>query len=142
MRHPPRARAFYDRLLERVRANAGVRFASLSTRVPLEGGSNGYITVPGQDDSLLRNQLFEWNYVSSDYHRAFGIPIVNGRLFDARDEDQAAMIAAKAAELAARPGASFDALKGSSWPAIVSRPMARIVWPNEDPIGRPSSTAA
>jgi putative ABC transport system permease protein len=133
---PSVRREFYDRLLERVRATAGVRSASLSTRIPLEGGSNGYITVPGQDDSRLRKQLFEWNYVSSGYHRAFGIPIVQGRSFDARDEDRAAVVAAKVAELSARPGGSLDALRGASWPAVVSRQMARIVWPNEDPVGR------
>jgi putative ABC transport system permease protein len=133
---PAARREFYDRLLERVRATAGVRFASMSRRIPIEGGSNGYITVPGQDDSRLRKQLFEWNYVSSDYHRAFGIPIAQGRPFDTRDEDRAAMVAAKVAEILARPGASLDALQGASWSAIVSRQMAQVVWPNADPIGR------
>ncbi len=133
---PAARRQFYDRLLERVRATPGVRFASVSKRIPLEGGSNGYITVPGQDDSRLRKQLFEWNYVSSDYHRAFGIPIVQGRPFDARDEDRAAIVAAEVAELSARPGGSLDALRGASWPAVVSRQMARLVWPNADPVGR------
>ena len=53
--------------------------AVLSTLIPLEGGSNGYITVPGRDDATLTNQLFEWNYVTTDYLRAFGIPLLQGR---------------------------------------------------------------
>ena len=88
-------REFYDRLLERVRATTGARSAAVSRNIPLEGNTNGYITVPGQDDNRLRSQVFEWNWVSADYHRTFGIPILRGRGFDARDEDRAADEAAR-----------------------------------------------
>lgn len=130
-------RLFFDRLLERVRVIPGVRAASFSTRIPLEGGSNGYITVPGQDDTRLRNQLFEWNYVSADYFHTFGIPLQRGRAFSARDEDQAAAVALKTSEVFSSPNPQVESLKGLSWPAIVSRQMADLVWPGgQDPIGR------
>jgi len=129
-------RAFFDRLLERVRSSPGVRAASLSTRIPPEGGSNGYITVPGQDDARLKNQLFEWNYVSLDYFRAFGIPTLQGRKFSTRDEDQAAAVAQKIGEVFSSPSPRFDALRGLSSPVVISRQMARLVWPKQDPIGR------
>jgi putative ABC transport system permease protein len=129
-------RAFFDRLLERVRSSPGVRAASLSTEIPLEGGSNGYITVPGQDDSRLKNQLFEWNYVSPDYFRAFGIPLLQGRSFTAVDEGQAAAVAVKVSEVFSSPNPNLAALKGLSWPGIVNRSMARLVWGRGDPIGR------
>jgi putative ABC transport system permease protein len=134
---PVASRAFFDRLLARVRSTPGVRAASMSTRIPLEGGSNGYITVPGQDDSRLKNQLFEWNYVSADYFRAFGIPLQQGRAFAARDEDQAAEAALKVNEVFSSPDPQISSLKGLTWPAVISREMARLVWPGgQDPIGR------
>ncbi len=130
-------RAFFDRLLERIRTTPGVRAASVSTLIPLEGGSNGYITVPGQDDSRLRNQLFEWNYVSADYFRTFGIPLQRGRPFSRADEDQAAVVAAKVNELFSAPNPPRPgSVKGLQWAAVISREMARVVWPKEDPIGR------
>ncbi len=134
---PVARRAFFDRLLDRVRATPGVRAASMSTQIPLEGGSNGYITVPGQDDARLKNQLFEWNYVSADYFRTFGIPLLHGRTFGARDEDEVAATAAKIAEVFSAANPQVSALKGLSWPGVISREMARLAWPgSQDPIGR------
>lgn len=129
-------RAFFDRLLDRVRSSPGVRAASFSTEIPLEGGSNGYITVPGQDDARLANQLFEWNYVTPDYFRAFGIPLLRGRHFTSADEDQAAGVALKISEVFSSPTPRLDALKGLSWPGVVNRSMARLVWGEQDPVGR------
>jgi putative ABC transport system permease protein len=129
-------RAFFDRLLERVRTTPGVRAASLSTQVPVEGGSNGYITVPGQDDARLKNQLFEWNYVSPEYFSAFGIRLMQGRNFTPQDQDQAATVASRVSEVIASANPQLDALKGLTWPAIVSQEMARLVWPKQDPLGR------
>jgi putative ABC transport system permease protein len=133
---PVARRAFFDRLLERVRSSPGIRAASLSTQIPLEGGSNGYITVPGQDDGRLKNQLFEWNYVSPDYFRTFGIPTLQGRSFTSVDEGQAAAVALKVSEAFSSPSPNVAALNGLSWPGIVNHSMARLVWGNEDPIGR------
>ncbi len=128
-------RAFYDRLLARLRTSSGVRAAALSTHIPLESGSNGFITVPGQDDAF-KNQLFEWNYVTPGYMRAFGIPLLQGRDFTPRDEDQAAAVAQAAAQVFSAPNPKPDGLKGLSWPAVINRAMARLVWPKQDPIGR------
>jgi predicted permease len=132
---PVACRAFFDRLLERVRSTPGVRSASVSTRIPLEGGDNGYITVPGQDSSRFKNQLFEWNYVSADYFRAFGIPLLQGRSFERRDEDQAAIMAAKIDAASSGPNPQLNNLE-LTWPAVISREMARLAWPDQDPIGR------
>jgi putative ABC transport system permease protein len=129
-------RAFFDRLLDRVRSSPGVLAASVSTQIPLEGGSNGYITVPGRDNASLKNQLFEWNYVTPDYFRAFGIPLLEGRTFTAQDEDGAATVAAKLSEVFASPNPPTGPQPGVSWPAVISRSMARLLWPREDPIGR------
>ena len=103
-------RAFYDRLVERVRSTPAVRAASLSVQIPLEGGSNGYITVPGEDSTRLANQLFEWNYVSPDYFRAFGIPLLRGRTFTAADESETAVVAQKVNDIFSVPNPRLDDL--------------------------------
>ncbi len=129
-------RAFFTRLLDRIRSSPDVVTASVSSEIPLEGGNNGYITVPGRDDASLKNQLFEWNRITPDYFRACGIPLLEGRTFTSRDEDQAAAVAKKVEEVFSEPSPQVAALHGLSWPTIVSRSMARLVWPKQDPIGR------
>ena len=133
---PVARRQFFDRLLARLRSAPSIQVASASTLIPLEGGSNGYITVPGRDDGAIKNQLFEYNYVTQDYFRAFGIPLLRGRNFSSRDEDQAAQVAVKISEVFSTPNRPADALKDHSWTAIINRSMANLVWPNQDPIGR------
>jgi putative ABC transport system permease protein len=129
-------RQFFDRLLERLRNSPGIQAAAASTEIPLEGGSNGYITVPGREDDAIRNQLFEWNFVTADYFRAFGIPFLQGRNFAPRDEDQAAETALKVSEVYSVPNPPRDALKDARCVAVVNRCMARLAWPGRDPIGR------
>ena len=133
---PSARRLFLDRLLADLRAMPGIQAASMSSRIPLEGGSNGYITVPGRDDGSLKNQLFEWNYAGADYFRVFRIPVVQGRTFSAQDEDRAAAVATKVVEVFSRPDPPADALKDLGWAAVINQTMARIAWPGEDPIGR------
>ncbi len=128
--------AFFDRLIERVRSTPAVRAATLSAQIPLEGGSNGYITVPGEDSTRLANQLFEWNYVSPDYFRAFGIPLLRGRTFTAADESETAVVAQKISEIFSVPNPRLVGLPALTWPAVVNRTMARIVWGKQDPVGR------
>ncbi len=132
----PAQQAFLDRLLDQVRATPGIRSASFSKLIPLEGGMNGFITVPGEDNARFANQLFEWNYVAVDYLRTFGIPLQRGRSFTPADEARTADVARKVNEVFSVPNPRLDALKGLSWPAIVNRTMARLVWGNQDPIGR------
>jgi len=129
-------RAFFDRLLDRVRSSPGIRAVAFSTEIPIEGGSNGYITVPGRDDRALSNQLFEWNWVTPDYFRAFGIPLLEGRNFAARDEDQAGDVALTVSQVFSSPNPKLDLLKRLSVAAVINRSMARLVWPKQDPIGR------
>ncbi len=128
--------AFFDRLIDRVRSTPGIRAATLSAQIPLEGGSNGFITVPGEDNARLANQLFEWNYVTPDYLRTFGILLLEGRNFTPADEAQTFEVARKLNEVYSVPNPRTDALKGLSWPAIVNRTMARLIWGKQDPLGR------
>lgn len=129
-------RAFFDQFAERLRSTPGVQTVAFSTQIPLEGGSNGYITVPGREDAALRNQLFEWNYVTPDYFRTFGIPLLEGRNFTTIDEERAAEVMRRIDEIFASPNPPRDALAAFTWPAVINRTMARLVWPKESAVGK------
>jgi putative ABC transport system permease protein len=102
----------------------------------LEGGSNGYITVAGRDDSAIKNQLFEYNYATPDYFRTFGIALLQGRNFTAQDIDRAAEVSLKIREIYSSPNPPKEPPADLSWVAVINRSMARLVWPDQDPIGR------
>ncbi|HUI43086.1 MAG TPA: ABC transporter permease [Terriglobia bacterium] len=128
--------AFLDSLLTKVRHTPGVSFAALSSEIPLEGGSNGYITVPGNNNPAFAKQLVEWNYITQDYFQTYGTPFLRGHDFTAEDMQQAAETGAKLwAAFASHAG--FKGLpSGLVLPAVISRSMAQTFWPHDNPIGK------
>ena len=129
-------RAFYDRLLARVSRLPGVRVASVATRLPLEGGNNGYITVPGDTDPSHASQLVEWNYVTPDYFRAMAIPLLEGSNFTAADVQRTADVNLKAVEWWKAGKAPSTFPPDLTHVAVINRAMARTFWPNQDPVGK------
>ena len=129
-------RAFLDNLLAKVRHTPGVSFAALSSEIPLEGGSNGYITVPGNNNPAFAKQLVEWNNISQDYFQTYGTPFLRGRDFAPEDMQHAAETGAKL-WAAFTSHAGFKSLPpGLILPAIINRSMADTFWPHENPIGK------
>jgi predicted permease len=106
-------RAFYARMLDRVRALPGVESATLSRRIPLGfvGGSFTDITVEGRVPQPGDPQGVGLNYVGPDYARTMRVPMVAGRDLSVSD--------------------SVD----SPRTALVSEAMARVYFPGKDPIG-------
>jgi putative ABC transport system permease protein len=129
-------REFFDQLLERVERTPGIVAASVSTEIPLEGGRNSYIVVDGRDDAALKNQLIEFDYITSHYFRAFGIPFLQGRNFSAEDFARVGEVDLKLTELFAGPAPPKELPKDLAWVAVINSAMARLVWPNQDPIGK------
>jgi putative ABC transport system permease protein len=83
----PARRAFYARLLERVRALPGVSAAGLTSNVPFNGNVSsgsysivGYTPPQGEAQPHGRQEV-----VGGDYFRAMQIPIVDGRAFNDGD---------------------------------------------------------
>jgi predicted permease len=107
-------RAFYDRLLERVRGLPGVRAASLTEHLPL--GLNvhtSHVELEGRPKPRKGEELeVDRSGVVPGYFAALGIPLVAGRDFTAAD----------------RPGVQRV--------AIVNETAARQYWPGENPIGK------
>ena len=105
----------YQQLQGRLEALPGVRSASFTSKLPLEGGSNGTIIVEGQTapKNMWSSPLVEWSNVMPGYFRTARIPLLRGRDFTAHDNNQ-------------------DAPKV----AIINRTMADKFWPHQDPIGK------
>jgi putative ABC transport system permease protein len=129
-------RSFYDQLLVRTSRLPGVQMAAISTTLPLEGGTNGYVTVPGDTNPAHASQLVEWAYITPDYFDVMGIPFLEGRNLNSQDAEHAAEASAQVLKLV-QSGKSPDALPpGLGLPAVINRAMAQTFWPNQDPIGK------
>jgi len=107
--------AFYQQLQERLEALPGVESASFTNKLPLEGGSNGTIIVEGQavPKDMWSSPLVEWSTVMPGYFHTARIPVLRGRDFTPRDNDE-------------------DAPQV----AIINHKMADKFWPHQDAIGK------
>jgi putative ABC transport system permease protein len=130
-------RQFFDQLVDRASHTPGVETAAVSSEIPLEGGSNGYLSVDGETDPNLSNQLVGWNWITPDYFRTFGIPVLEGRSFTPEDLDRTEATASRLHDL-------YEAAQGSApkippdleLVCVISQTTARTFWRNQDPIGR------
>lgn len=115
--------AFYQRVLERVRALPGVESAGYTNFAPLVIDGGRSVTFlegrpltmaeiqrlpPGEIQRLIASN----RAVSPGYLETLGVPLILGRFIDARDSRDA-------------PGA-----------AVINQTMARTFWPDTDPLGR------
>src|SRR6266404_584105 len=106
--------AFYDELLNRVRALPGVKKAGEISVLPMSGqNESGSFSIQGRTvpQGELSPHGDRWT-ASADYFQTMNIPLVRGRFFTERDNADA-------------PGV-----------AIVDESMARKYWPDQDPIGQ------
>jgi putative ABC transport system permease protein len=106
--------AFYQELLEKVKALPGIQSASESSDLPIANGDN-YLAFVVQGDPPLppgTNQDAEFVLVAPDYFETMGIPLLAGRQPSDRD------------------GA------GTPPVAVVSEAMVRRYWPDQNPIGK------
>src|SRR5262245_53922473 len=109
-RYPvPKRAQFLQQALERIQHIRGVQIASMSSFLPLLGGTGPALSVTavGQSRELPTAYL---RAVDAEYFRTFGIPLEAGRLF--REEDRKAK------------------------PVIVSSLLAKRLWPNQPAIGK------
>jgi predicted permease len=106
-----RRTAFYQGVLDRVRTLPGVQAAAYTTAVPLtwKGGTN-YFSIEGH--TQRREQDAICRQVTSDYFRAMGMTLRQGRIFDAHDSAGAPRV------------------------AIINETMARSFWTNENALDK------
>jgi predicted permease len=110
---PSQLPGLYRRLIERVRAEPGVRSASVSLGGLASGvvrtsgiAAEGYVPRVGERSDAQEN------LVGPDYFATVGMPILRGRAFDARDSESSPRV------------------------VIINETMARHFFPGQDPIGR------
>jgi putative ABC transport system permease protein len=127
--------AFYGQVVEKLQNSPGVAAAAVTTKLPLRGGENGYITIPGQQTDSMTGPLVEWSSVSTDYFRAMGIPLLEGRELN-RDDFE--MTAKAMREVAAAK--DDDERKGIAakyvFPAVINQTMAKTFWVKQSAIGK------
>ena len=109
--------AFYDRVLEEMRAVPGVVDAGLTDCAPLSGGCNGTLMAlrdrPAGESGSQPDVGVHW--VSPNWFGVTGIPLLGGRAFGPEDR------------------------VGTRKVVIINEAAARSFWPGQDPVGRPVS---
>ena len=107
----PRVRFWYD-LVGRVSALPGVTRAAITSKLPLEGGSNTNALVNDvtYDPTQIRSQV-ERSSVTEDYFATMGLRLLNGRSLQAEDR------------------------QGEIRGVVVNQTMVDKAWPRKNPIG-------
>jgi putative ABC transport system permease protein len=119
-KYPPgvHRRELGSRLLARIQSQPGILSAAISSSYPLDpdnviGASRNDFQIEGRP---LRSgeapRIADVRAVTPDYFRTLGIRLLEGRNFDASDNDKAPFV------------------------AIITQSMARHYWGNESPLGR------
>ncbi len=126
---------FFDQLVDRLANSPGVRAAAITTKLPLRGGVNGYVKIPGQQMDSMAGPLVEFSSISPDYFRAMGIPLLEGRELTKDDFEITAKLIREVV-----PTKSDDEAKAIAnryvLPAVINQTMARTFWPQQDPLGK------
>jgi len=104
-----RGRAFQQQLLSNMEGTAGIEAAAFAVTLPLN--DSRWENPVRRDGDPARFQTFQ-NLVSPNYFTVMSIPMVMGRAFTNRDEDQALPV------------------------AILNQTLARMMWPGENPLGK------
>ncbi|MGH9392878.1 MAG: FtsX-like permease family protein, partial [Terriglobales bacterium] len=104
-------------LLERLRALPGVAAAALASELPLEGGNNGYVTLPGA--ATADKTLVEWTRISPSYFAATQIPLLAGRAYSNDDQRR-----------------WENSPPAVALPAVVNQAFVRHFFPGQTPIGK------
>ena len=129
-------RTFAEKLLSQLQSLPGVKSATLSTAIPLEGGSNGPIKVDGDTNPAHARVLVEQNLISPDYFRTYGIPLLQGANFTAAEMEHAWEMNEKLEELSKTDPEFKDVPPGLGFEAVISRATAETFWPGQNPVGK------
>ncbi len=112
---PDARNAFYDGVLERVRALPGIDAAGeVDALFELGGvGNLGLRAIEGKPPEPKEHWTpLSWASIRGDYFQAMGAPLIRGRYFTAQDGPNSPLV------------------------AIIDEAMAQRYWPNENPLGK------
>jgi putative ABC transport system permease protein len=117
---PAKLVAFQHAFLRKLQALPGVEAAAFSSELPVEGGTNGYIRMPGR--SQQARTLVEWTRITPGYFAAMRIPIVAGRGYRSASRQR------WEAAAAGRAMASLD--------VVVNQAFVSHFLPGQNPLGK------
>jgi len=105
--------AFYRELYTRLAQAAGTESTGMTSHLPMYNfGTNGEFQIEGGTPWRANEApLVEYRWMSGDYLKTMGIPLLKGRLLDARDGTKARTV-------------------------LINQAMADKFWPGADPIGK------
>jgi putative ABC transport system permease protein len=104
---------FYAAVRRESAALPGVRGISLSTSVPLgQNGSSENVVPEGMEASSEQWSAASYNLVDDNYFSVLGLPLMNGRSFDASETEH------------------------SPEAAVINLTLAKKYWPQDDPVGK------
>jgi len=126
---------FFDRLVDKLDNSPGVRAAAITTKLPLRGGNNGYVKVPGVQVDTMAGPLVEFSSISPDYFRAMGIPLLEGRQLTKEDFELTAKLMREVVPATTEEEAKAVAKK-YVLAAVINQTMARTFWPQQDVLGK------
>ena len=134
-REPQQQIAFYNEAIARLHALPGVESVGATTNTPLGPAENwsGFAIEGRPEPPQGDQQQAAMRTVSDDYFRTMHIPLRKGRFFNNSDA-RVALPLVRWFEQQPFPK-RFDEPQAA--PAvIINETMARLYWPNEDPIGK------
>jgi predicted permease len=101
-------------LLARIKAQPGLQDSAVAVPRPIADGfiNLGFDIVGSPASSASASRTANYVSVSVDYFHVMGIPLLSGRFFDRRD------------------------VLSSSRVTVISKTMARLYFPNQDPLGK------
>ncbi len=103
----------YQRIVEALAEEPGVRSAALTSKVPLGASALGLMLKPTAVIPPLKDELStELEYVSPGYFATMGIPLLHGREFSLHDR------------------------AGSAQVGLINQTLARRLWPGRDAVGQ------
>lgn len=110
----PRAKAFQDELIDRLKSLTGVESVAFARMTPLGYGtySSTPIAVDGFEPQPDEQTSVEYNQVGPAYFATLGIPLISGREFTRADDENAPLV------------------------AVVNQTMTARYWRNQDPVGQ------
>jgi predicted permease len=131
---PAKTLAFTRGLLQRVRALPGVVSAAVTDHLPLNGGTNGTITLYGKatnNDDSNSSAWVETHGITPGYLETMAIPLLAGRMLTEEDVDRALAL-----DTALSQHWTPSETRNAIYPVDIDRAMARMFWPGQNPIGQ------
>jgi putative ABC transport system permease protein len=125
--------AYQERIIEAVGSRPEVEACAVISSLPFSGTTSTLRFYPeGRSEPVLNQAPWaSYNFVTADYFRTMGIPLVRGRLLNGKEPQPVLPLGVEVNSLD-----FFASFKDLPLDGVISQRMAAQYWPGEDPIGK------